>query len=80
MQNPESLSVTRTPKSNNSNLYIVGTVATVGLVASIMLYSSSQLPEAVGGGRFLSDARYSEKQYAFMQFLVRYGRSYASKD
>lgn len=55
-------------------LVIVGTVATACLVASAFFSTSS-----VSSGTSLFTGKDSEVEQAFVQFIAKYGRSYASK-
>ena len=63
-------------KSRTLKLVLAGTIALSALaIATICLQSSYSSNEV----RFYGDNVHSEKQVAFMQFLAKYGKTYATK-
>jgi hypothetical protein len=66
-------------KSNGKNAFkfvIAGTVALTAAALCILSVNSSPSPKFM---QFYGDSVHEEKQQAFMQFLAKYGKTYASK-
>lgn len=68
------LSITR--KKQPTKFLIVGTVAlTAAVIASLCLYQNSGATSSINFN--MADA--SEKEQAFMHFIAKYGKTYASR-
>lgn len=61
---------------NSFKLVIAGTVALTAAALCILQINVSPSPQFM---QFYGDAVHEEKQIAFMQFLAKYGKTYASK-
>lgn len=63
-------------KRRTLKLVLAGTIALTAAAIGIMCLQKGSSSEEI---RFYGDSQHSEKQAAFMQFLAKYGKTYATK-
>jgi Cathepsin propeptide inhibitor domain (I29) len=77
-QLPHYIKLERRAGSKRSlKLVIAGTVALTAAAVAMLALTHKPVPQFM---QFYGDAIHEEKQQAFMQFLARYGKTYASKN
>ena len=65
------------PQKRSSKLIVVGTVAlTLAALATLCIYQKHTAPKSM---TFYQDIMSDDKQRAFLQFLAKYGKTYATK-
>jgi len=74
---PHYVNLERKSKAGNAfKIVIAGTVALTAAAVCLLQINSSPSPKFM---QFYGDSVHQEKQQAFMQFLAKYGKTYASK-
>lgn len=66
----------RNKRPTSFKLVIVGTVALTAVAIAALWHSSTSVPQQ--GIAFFGE--HSDKEIAFMQFLAKYGKTYATKN
>ena len=74
---PHYVNLERKTRGNNAfKIVIAGTVALTAAALCLLQINSNSSPKFM---QFYGDSVHEEKQQAFMQFLAKFGKTYASK-